>query len=409
MRSRRVNPQKKQSRFGRERGVALIMALLILFVLSTIAAGLMFSTQNEILAATSFQLTTQARYVAEAGSQRAADWLLHTYSPTGLSSGYTLSSYPVVYTSTGLPFGFTNDTTTYPSTALSTDSSQSASFSTAVALPSIYTGTGSGLSNPTLSVAAQLLSATQSGSTWICKWKIISRGQVGQIRKATIQVVEILQNTNATTNSSVPPFAYGLMATATGCNVVTMAGGQYTQSYNSTAAGNVNNSNPTTSHTGGDVASFGNVKITNGAYIYGNLFSGYSAKGVSGGPGSSNPTGCSSPKNFTRPMKITRAQSSPTTRLAPRPTLARIRPAPCQAPRRRTLTRLYPIRMSRQTLRPARATTACATAAAAVAAAVTPPSRQAPAQTHRRIMARLTSARAPTLRSSRAPIIWTAC
>ena len=59
MRSRRVNPQKKQSRFGRERGVALIMALLILFVLSTIAAGLMFSTQNEILAATSFQLTTQ--------------------------------------------------------------------------------------------------------------------------------------------------------------------------------------------------------------------------------------------------------------------------------------------------------------------------------------------------------------
>ena len=291
---RRANKEKKRRFVERERGIALILALLILFVISTISAGIMFSTQNEVLASTSYRLTTQARYVAEAGSQRAANWLLHTYSPTGLSSGYTLNTCPTVYTSTSLPFGFTNNTTAYPSSVISTVLLESASFNNAVALTSSFTGSGSGLPNPTLTVVAQLVTAQQVSGTWICKWKIISRAQVGLIRKATIQVVEILQNASSSTTSSIPNFNYGLFATGTGCNVVTMSGGQYTQSYNSTSAGNVGSTSPSTSKSGGDVGSFGNVSISSGAYIYGNLFSSYSSAGVSGGPsGGKNSASCS--------------------------------------------------------------------------------------------------------------------
>src|ERR1035438_3749220 len=118
--------------------------------------------------------------------------------------------------------------------------------------------------------------------------------------QAQVQIVEIVDNVPTTgVPTPIPNFNYGVFATGTGCNVITMAGGQYTKSYNSALPANVGNTNPTLSASGGDVAAMGNVHMTNGAYIYGNLYSAYSAKGVSGGPsGLNGSAACSSPNSL---------------------------------------------------------------------------------------------------------------
>src|SRR3990172_1750001 len=64
-----------------ERGIALVIVILTLFVLTTLAAAVIFVTQSEIWTSANYKLATQARYAAEAGSQRAANWLVHDYTP----------------------------------------------------------------------------------------------------------------------------------------------------------------------------------------------------------------------------------------------------------------------------------------------------------------------------------------
>jgi len=56
-------------------GIALILVMLALLVLSVLAAAIVFTGRAESLAAYSFKLDTQADYVAKAGIQNAANWL----------------------------------------------------------------------------------------------------------------------------------------------------------------------------------------------------------------------------------------------------------------------------------------------------------------------------------------------
>jgi len=62
-----------------QRGVALIIALLTLLMLSVLAAAILFVTQTEVWATYNYRRDAQSRYLAEAGAQRAADWLSNTY------------------------------------------------------------------------------------------------------------------------------------------------------------------------------------------------------------------------------------------------------------------------------------------------------------------------------------------
>jgi Tfp pilus assembly protein PilX len=300
MHGRRAQPAGKH-----ERGVALIMALVILMVLSAMAAGIMFSTQTEIWASSGYKGAEQARYISEAGAQRAADWLQNTYGTTSAvttdlanASQYNLTKYPVQYvpssSCTGNPAGFTTNTNVaclsyYDSTGNLACSSGTKCFNTAVTLPSDFN-----LPNASVNVAAQLVQAQQVGSTWNLTWKIDSRGTVGVVKPATAQVTEIFfQQITSGSPSTAPSFKYGVFATGSNCGTISMSGGQYTNSYNSHGTGNAGNNNPTTSLSGGDVATFGNISLTNGAYIYGNVYApGYNVinnsaqvprAGVSGG------------------------------------------------------------------------------------------------------------------------------
>lgn len=57
-----------------ERGVALILVLLALLVLSVLAAAMVFSARSDTLASYNYKLDTQADYLAKAGIQQALDF-----------------------------------------------------------------------------------------------------------------------------------------------------------------------------------------------------------------------------------------------------------------------------------------------------------------------------------------------
>ena len=61
-----------------EKGVALILTLILLAVLSVMAVSLLFMAQAETWSGMNYRLMTQARYGAEAGIHKAANFLQST-------------------------------------------------------------------------------------------------------------------------------------------------------------------------------------------------------------------------------------------------------------------------------------------------------------------------------------------
>jgi Tfp pilus assembly protein PilX len=57
-----------------DRGVALILVLLAMLVLSVLAASIVFTARSEAFASYNYKLDTQADYLAKAGIQRAINW-----------------------------------------------------------------------------------------------------------------------------------------------------------------------------------------------------------------------------------------------------------------------------------------------------------------------------------------------
>src|SRR5262245_28254677 len=58
-----------------ERGVALVLTLFLVSAASVIAAALMFLSQTETYASMNYRMMSQARYAAESGVQKAANYL----------------------------------------------------------------------------------------------------------------------------------------------------------------------------------------------------------------------------------------------------------------------------------------------------------------------------------------------
>lgn len=272
-----------------EAGVSLFLALLLVLVASMLAAGIIFTTQTEIWSTGNYRASTQARYVAEAGAQQASNWIKQNWTPPSNltdATQFNLSVFPAQYIGGG-----SNQKIVFASGAMNTITDTYSAINSS--LDNSFKGALHGVTSPfsplngnaTFEVAAQLLTATQisvsgsSGTYWLTKWKIVSQGSVGFLQPAKVQVVEVVSDvpTVSSGSATVPGFNYGVLATGTGCNVVTATGGSTspgaTNSYNSQAPGNVGNSNPTIIGTGGSVAAFGNVDITRGAYINGPVFS----------------------------------------------------------------------------------------------------------------------------------------
>lgn len=91
-----------------DRGVALILVMLAMLVLSVLAASIVFTARSETFASYNYKLDTQADYIAKAGIQRAANWLRSTHYQAVPQA--TANTYYKV-TSTGSPYNlYTSNT-----------------------------------------------------------------------------------------------------------------------------------------------------------------------------------------------------------------------------------------------------------------------------------------------------------
>src|ERR1700722_9838891 len=75
-----------------QKGIALILTLILLFVLSVMAVSLMFISQTETWSSLNYRLTSQARDGAEAGLNSAANYIVNTYTEPG-GGGDPTSAY----------------------------------------------------------------------------------------------------------------------------------------------------------------------------------------------------------------------------------------------------------------------------------------------------------------------------
>lgn len=234
----------------KEKGVALILTLILLLVLSVMAVSLMFLSQTETWSSMNYRLTSQARDGAEAGVNSAANFLMYSYtSPGGTGdplSNYTLTASPVTYS--GNPVVLSANSTVASNYPLA---SAQTSFNTA--------GQGSftaGHSTVNYAPSATLLSmqqVTPYGTTTpvtVQSWLITSDGNISGVRNAQVEVSAILERPIS------PVFNYAAFATSNGCSALTFGGGGTTDSYDSSTvvAGAV-----TTQANGGNVGTNGNL------------------------------------------------------------------------------------------------------------------------------------------------------
>ena len=97
---KRLFPRRRGKR--NERGVALVVSLLLMLALSAIGASLLMLSNTETYASMNYRMMSQARYGAEAGVLRAVNHFMNAYATPGLVGTDPLSNYnttvsPVTY------------------------------------------------------------------------------------------------------------------------------------------------------------------------------------------------------------------------------------------------------------------------------------------------------------------------
>ena len=97
-----MNRKMKRVRGSNDQGIALILVLLAVLVLTTLAAAMVFSARSETLASYNYRISTQAEFVARAGIQKAINFFnSSSYAPlpstvVGSSPAYyDVSTYAV--------------------------------------------------------------------------------------------------------------------------------------------------------------------------------------------------------------------------------------------------------------------------------------------------------------------------
>jgi Tfp pilus assembly protein PilX len=242
-----------------EKGVALILALVLLLIISVMAVSLMFISQTETWASLNYKLMSQARDGAEAGINAAANYIINTYSPPASSGTDLLTSY----NNNVSPVQYPSGNTSGHDVILATSSSNvTSNYPLSSVISAFGTGAQGSLTAGNTAVNyntyAKLLSQVQV-TPWgtatpvtVQTWQITSDGTIGGVRAATEEVSAILEK------QITPVFSYAAFATATGCGAMNFGGGGTTNSYDSssmTLQGGV----PVVSATGGNVGTNGNL------------------------------------------------------------------------------------------------------------------------------------------------------
>jgi Tfp pilus assembly protein PilX len=288
---------KRSTYVSHDHGVALILVMLIILLISSLAAGLIFVTNTELWSAMNYRVAVQARYAAEAGVQATINWLNTSGNvPATDISALTATTYPASYSGKPAVLGTLSGgpTSNWPTSATLS------SFNSALQGVSVP-----GLTSATFSTSATLLGNSTTGSglaSWMAgtiqTWQITSQGTVGGLRSATVQVVATFANTTQ------PIFTQGIVTTATGCKAADGEPPVYfngkcstyasssdsspcTDSYDSAmgpyklgSSGQPGGSGSNSSASGGNISSDGYISM-NGATVDGNIYTPNPTQGTS--------------------------------------------------------------------------------------------------------------------------------
>jgi hypothetical protein len=260
-----------------EKGMALILVMIMLAVLSVIAASLMAVSTADTASSMNYRLMTLARYGAESAVHRAANYLMSdAYKAVEPGTG----ADPLTnYNMSGTPDPVTNlSVVTYPVSngAPVRLSSDSATFNypggfggtVGTAFRAASTGTLAGTNTITYRAVATLVSMRQisvvgGGSRIVQTWKITGTGSLSANSPAEIDVSSILER------QVQPTFRYAAFAVDKGCKALWWTGNGTVNSYDSTSplvAGA-----PVISNTGGNVGTNGQLWVANNSDINGTL------------------------------------------------------------------------------------------------------------------------------------------
>lgn len=260
----RLASRKRDRRRKNDRGVALVVALLLAVALSAIGASLLMLSNTETYASMNYRMMSQARYGAEAGVLRAVNYLTQTYvAPGGAGdplTNYNMNVSPVTYNGNPVILSADpNQASNYPYAAAQT------AFNAAV------TGSLTAGQTVTYNAYATLLSMRTiqeygaAAPKVIQTWQLVGTGSIGGTRPATVEVRSVLERQVTSAHS------FGVFATAAGCGALTFSGGSTSDSYDSsnmTMVGGV----PQVQLSGGAVGSNGNLDVNGGqTQIYGSL------------------------------------------------------------------------------------------------------------------------------------------
>ena len=259
-------------RVANEKGIALVLSLFLMAAMSVIAASLMFLSQTETYSSMNYRLMSQARYGAESGVQKAANYLLYTYQAPDTAGADPIASYHTNVSPVTCAAGCPN---IGQPVVLSANAAKPSNYP----VPGVQTAFSAaaqgilpaGTTNVAYAPYATLLSMQQidvygGGIKTIQTWQITSTGTITAGKTAQVEVGAILET------PKFPAQMYAAFGTAGGCGTLNFHGNNtQTDSYDSGAA--LVGGNPAISTAGGNVGTNGNLTEGGGADIYGTLSS----------------------------------------------------------------------------------------------------------------------------------------
>jgi hypothetical protein len=247
-----------------ERGIALILALFLMTALSVLGASLMFLSQTETYASLNYRVMSQARYAAEAGVQKSANFLLDPaqYAIPTAGGGvdpvtaYDRTKSPVLYNGNPVVLSSTAGSSNYPIAAVKTAfAAASQGTLTAGNATLTYRATA------TL-IAMQQFESYGGGQAVVQTWEITGDGGMQGSAKADVQVVAQIET------PKVPANSMAAFATYNGCDAIYFHGDTTIDSYDSSEGTPAT----TTEQTDGDVGTNGNLHIGGSVDVQGHLY-----------------------------------------------------------------------------------------------------------------------------------------
>ncbi len=252
----------------RQKGSALILALILLLVVSVMGISLTFLSRTEVWSSMNYRMMTQARYGAEAGLDTAMNYIINSYAPPATGGGdpiasYTLTTEPV--TTGACPLGVVlssnpNMPACYPGGGVQKNFNQAVQGSVQDGNTTVnYTASA------TLLWMRQVFVYGSPTPVTVQTWQITSDGTISSVRNADVQVSAILER------PITPSWNYAAFGAYNGCGALSFSGGGKTDSYDSSNI-QKNGNNVVTQQYGGNIGANGNLNESGSpTVIYGTM------------------------------------------------------------------------------------------------------------------------------------------